>query len=205
MRQVVLRVFPALLSVSLLLNAASAFAMGPTNTSQTIHPTQTAEGRLNASSTPGVHVIRTGHEWREFTHERRLSWDADIDFNRDMVLAVFLGPRNSAGYSAKISEIRQTDWTVEVTYTEIPPDVRQSHAQVINTPYVLSIIPKTNAPVVFSRGHFSTQEVPFDEYDRMMRRLSEQAYQLEDLKRKNAWANGRIQDLTGLLTTTPSR
>ena len=203
--QDLLRFFSALLGVSFALSVSTASATGPTNTSQAIQPTQSVQGRLNTSSAPGVHVIRTGHEWREFTNERQLSWDHELDFNRDMVVAVFLGTRNSAGYIAKISEIRRTDWTVEVTYIEIPPDVRQMHAQVINTPYALSLIPKTNAPVLFSRGHFSTQEVPFDEYDRMMRMLSEQAYQVEDLKRKNNWANGRIQDLTGLLTTTPTR
>ncbi|MEG3619750.1 protease complex subunit PrcB family protein [Magnetovibrio sp. PR-2] len=200
-----LRLISALLSVFVLACATTSLAAGPTNTSQTLQPTKTVEGRLNTPGTPGVYVIRTGHEWREFTHKRKLSWDADIDFNRDMIIAVFLGTHNSAGTHAKISEIRRTDWTVEVTYIEIPPDVRQMHAQVINTPYVISIIPRTDAPVVFSRGHFSTQEVPFDEYDRMMRTLSEQAYQVEDLKRKNDWANGRIQDLTGLLTATPSR
>ena len=200
-----LRLLSALVSLSLLASVSEGFAAGPTNTSQTIQPTKSIQGNLNVSGTSGVYVIRTGHEWREFTNKRGLSWAADIDFNRDMIIAVFLGTRNSAGYVAKFSEIRRTDWTVEVTYAEIQPDVRQMHAQVINTPYALSIIPKTNAPVVFSRGHFSTLEVPFDEYDRMMRTLSEQAYQVEDLRLKNNWANGRIQDLTGLLTSTPSR
>jgi len=136
--------------------------------------------------------------------EQRLNWAANVDFNRDMIIAVLLGTRNSGGYKVQISDVRATDAVIEVTYAEIPPQATQAVAQSLTNPYVLSIIARTQAPVVFSQGNFGPQELSYDEYTRLIRQISEMSYQLEDERRKNAMSTGRIQDLTDLLTrSTP--
>jgi len=125
-----------------------------------------------------------------------------VDFNRDMIVAVLLGTRNTGGYKAQISDIRVTDWVVEVTYSEIPPQANQTVSQALTNPYVVSVIAQSPAPVVFSKENFGSHELPYDEYTRMTRQISEMSYQLEDERRKNAISQGRIQDLTNLLTRT---
>lgn len=119
-----------------------------------------------------------------------------------MIIAVLLGTRNTAGYKVKISDIRATDWVIEVTYSEIPPQANQTISQALTNPYVLSVIAQSPAPVVFSKEHFGPHELPYTEYTRMIRQISEMSYQLEDERRKNVLSQGRIQDLTNLLTRT---
>ncbi len=198
---ILLRSIPAVLALALCLASTPSWS-APINNAQPIEAHKTVHGNLQPPTKHSVHVMRTGHEWREFTNAQRINWSADIDFNHEMVVAVFLGTRPTNGYRVSLPEIRMTEWVIEVTYAEIPPDPRQNHAQVLTSPYVLSILPRSEAPVVFSQGHFGTQEIPFDEYDRLVRTLSELAYQLNDERRKNEWATGRIQDLTDLMTSS---
>ncbi|MCW8916795.1 MAG: protease complex subunit PrcB family protein [Magnetovibrio sp.] len=196
-----LRFLPTVLGLGLCLASTPSWS-APINNAEPVVARKVVHGNLSSPTKHSVHVLRTGHEWREFTNAQRINWDTNIDFNHDMVVAVFLGTRNTSGYRITLPEVRMTEWLIEVTYAEIPPDPQRNHIQALTSPYVLSILPRSEAPVVFSQGHFGTQEVPFDEYDRLVRTLSELAYQLNDERRKNEWAMGRIQDLTELMTST---
>jgi len=72
----------------------------------------------------------------------------------------------------------------------------------LTNPYVLSVIAQSPNPVAFSPGHFGAKTRPYNEDTRQVRQTSEMAYQLDDERRKNAMAQGRIRDLTDLLTRT---
>jgi len=122
-----------------------------------------------------------------------------------MVIAVLLGTRNSGGYKVKISDVRTTDGLIEVTYDEIPPRADRMVPQSLTNPYALSIIGQSSAPVVFGKGNFSAQTIPYGEYTRLIRHISEMSYQLDDERRKNAMAQGRIRDLTDLLTRSSAQ
>jgi len=190
-------VFAALMA----LHTSSAWATS-TLKSRPIAQSSNAHGDLPGPGPNGVHAIRSVEQWREFQTAQRLNWPIAVDFNRDMIVAVLLGTRNTGGYKVHISDVRATDWMIEVTYSEIPPQANQSVNQALTNPYVLSVIAQSQAPVVFSKENFGPQELPYDEYTRMIRQSSEMSYQLEDERRKNAMAQGRIQDLTNLLTRT---
>jgi len=181
---------------------AGAAGASSTLSSTPVQQSATARGDLAGPGPSGVHVLRTAEQWRNFQRDHRLNWPLNIDFKRDMVIAVLLGTRNSGGYSAIISDVRATDWSVEVTYSEIPPHASQALSAALTNPYVLSVIPRSQTPVAFSRGHFGAQTIPYDEYTRQVRQISEMSYQLEDERRKNAMAQGRIRDLSDLLTRT---
>ena len=187
------------------LTAAPAWATSSTLSSMPIPQSTTVRGDLPGPGASGVHVLRTAGQWQTFQRDLRLNWPANIDFNRDMLIAVLLGTRNSSGYKAVISDIRATDGMVEVTYSEIPPQANQTVAQTLTNPYVLSVIAQSQNPVVFSRGHFSAQTLPYTEYTRLVRQISEMSYRLEDERRKNALAQGRIRDLTDLLTRSSAQ
>lgn len=201
-RHAILTMLTALAAMTAWPPAAGATSTRSTLSSTPVQQSATARGDLVGPGPSGVHVLRTAEQWRNFQRDHRLDWPVNIDFNRDMVIAVLLGTRNSGGYSAKISDVRATDWLIEVTYSEIPPQANQAVSAALTNPYVLSVIPRSQNPVAFSRGHFGAQTIPYDEYTRQVRQISEMAYQLEDERRKNAMAQGRIRDLTDLLTRT---
>ena len=184
---------------------AGAAGAGSTLSSMPVQQSATVRGDLAGPGPSGVHVLRTAGQWRHFQRDQRLNWPVNIDFNRNMIIAVLLGTRNSGGYTAKISDVCATDWVVEVTYSEIPPQANQALTPSLTNPYVLSVIPQSQNPVAFSRGHFGLQTIPYDEYARQIRQISEMSYQLQDERRKNAMAQGRIRDLTDLLTRTSAQ
>jgi len=199
-RHAILTMLIALAAMTAWPPAAGAGSASSTLSSTPIQQSATARGDLAGPGPSEVRVLRTAEQWRNFQRDHRLNWPLHINFNRDMVIAVLLGTRNSGGYSAKISDVRATDWLIEVTYSEIPPQANQAVSAALTNPYVLSVIPRSQNPVAFSRGHFGAQTIPYDEYTRQVRQISEMAYQLEDERRKNAMAQGRIRDLTDLLT-----
>ena len=158
--------------------AASAFLTIPFNAHAVGAQGPVAQGDLPGPGTSGVHAVRTPQDWQKFQRERGLNWPIAIDFTRDMVIAVFLGTRNSAGYKIEIAEIRAEPHHTEITYREIPPAATNPVAQMLTNPYVLAVIPQPQTPVMFSKGFFSTMEVPYGEFTRLVRYMSETDYQL---------------------------
>lgn len=172
-------------------------------TSLPVAQSASVRGDLPGPGAASVHVLRDLQAWRQFQNEQRLTWAANIDFTRDMVVAVFLGTRNTTGFKVQLASIRTTDAVTEVTYAEIPPQALQTVSETPTNPYVLSVIPQSDLPVVFSAGHFEATQMPFDEYARLIRQISEMAYQLNEAQRKNAMTEGRVRDLNSLITRTP--
>lgn len=72
-----------------------------------------------------------------------------IDFNNDMVIAVFLGTKRTGGYSIKISGIKETDDCLEVSVVETAPGGRVTMA--LTQPYHLIKTSLTDKEVKFIR------------------------------------------------------
>lgn len=64
-----------------------------------------------------------------------------VDFQKERVLGLFLGPRPSAGYGVVIEQIRTRDGYLEVHYREIHPPRDQFVAQVPSYPACLVRLP----------------------------------------------------------------
>src|SRR4029450_5971437 len=83
-------------------------------------------------------VVRTAQEWtalwKEHAPDRPMP---AVDFTKSMVLGVFLGSRNTAGYRVTIAGIERSGATVGVTYREERPAARDMLAQVITFPHHL--------------------------------------------------------------------
>ena len=65
-----------------------------------------------------------------------------VDFNREMVLAVFLGTRPTAGFSVEIVGAREESGALVVSYRESRPPTGIVTAQVLTSPYHLVAVPK---------------------------------------------------------------
>jgi len=97
-------------------------------------------------------VIKTEDQWREVwekMHRLRLPTPErpKIDFEREMVVAVFMGQRKTGGYEIEITEIeeRKGEIIVEVEEKEPPPE--SIRAMALTQPYHIVVIKKSSFPV----------------------------------------------------------
>lgn len=97
-------------------------------------------------------VIRTQAEWnalwRQHTPDRM---QPTIDFARDMVLGVFLGTSNTAGFGVEVAEVADAAGGVRVRYRERRPPAGGIVAQIITSPFHLVALPGRNGTVRFER------------------------------------------------------
>ena len=83
--------------------------------------------RIGTYANSGIHsprrlFIRGEQEWREFWYDMDLGSPPEIDFNRDMVIAVAGGSRPTTGYSVLVNDVRlEEDGTLRVEILETTP------------------------------------------------------------------------------------
>jgi PrcB C-terminal len=91
-------------------------------------------------------VARTTEEydalWRSHLPTRQ---PAAVDFSKEMVVAVFLGSRPTAGYGVTIVSATLEGNVLHVLYRETSPPPDAVTAQVITYPYQIVAIPKSPA------------------------------------------------------------
>ena len=73
-----------------------------------------------------------------------------VDFSREIVVAVFMGSRPTAGFSVEILSAAERGGQMVVTYREKAPPADALTAQVLTSPYHIAAIAKTEKPVVFT-------------------------------------------------------
>lgn len=74
-----------------------------------------------------------------------------VDFGSRMVVAVFLGTRTSAGFSAEIVRTREADGKLIVEWQERRPGRDEVSAQVMTSPAIVATIPKFAGDVTFEK------------------------------------------------------
>jgi len=98
-------------------------------------------------------VIRTPAEWQ-------MVWQAHapadrqlptVDFAREIVLAVFLGQRPTAGYGVEIVRTINANGTLIVDYVETKPAPGAVAAQLITSPFHLVAVPKFDGDIKFQK------------------------------------------------------
>ena len=98
-------------------------------------------------------VVRTPEEWKALWKEHAPGQPMPaVDFTRFMVIGVFLGSRNTAGYRVAITGIERDGAIVTVTYREERPAARDILAQVITFPHHLVRVERTAGEVKFAHA-----------------------------------------------------
>jgi hypothetical protein len=95
-------------------------------------------------------TVRTTAEWN--TLWRQHSPDRDqprVDFERDMVVGVFLGSRPTAGFTVEIVSTMVEQGILVVRFRETRPQSDRIVAQVITSPYHLVAVPRHSGDVRF--------------------------------------------------------
>jgi hypothetical protein len=74
-----------------------------------------------------------------------------VDFSREMVIAVFMGSRPTAGYAVEIVGAELRGGTLTIAYRETTPPTGAMTAQVLVAPYHLAAVPRHQGAVAFEK------------------------------------------------------
>ena len=72
-----------------------------------------------------------------------------IDFEKEMVIAVFMGERSSGGYSIEIIKIIRTEKEIVVEVEEKEPPSESLRTMALTQPYHIVVIKKSPLPIRF--------------------------------------------------------
>jgi len=101
------------------------------------------KGAMSQIDTARQAVARTAGEWdalwKQHAGDRG---KPPVDFSKEIVVAVFLGTRSSAGYSVEIVGAREEGSSLVVQYRESRPQPGAVAAQVLTSPYHVVAVPK---------------------------------------------------------------
>ena len=96
---------------------------------------------------------RTVGEWsRLWTQHAGERTRPNVDFSKDVVVAVFMGTRPTAGFAVEIVGVRQDGPALVVSYTETRPSPGSVAAQVLTSPFHIVAVPRgSTTDVKFER------------------------------------------------------
>ena len=91
---------------------------------------------------PRLATARTAAEWETLwrLHGGERTRPA-VDFNKELVVAVFLGSRPTAGFAVEIIGVREVGTALVVQYRETRPPAGAIVAQVLTMPYHIAAVP----------------------------------------------------------------
>ncbi len=94
-------------------------------------------------------VANTPAEWADFW-EQHATGQPPVQFNPDKetLVAIFLGSRNTGGYSVELDSVRQENGSIHVYYKERKPGMSQAVTQAFTTPGLVITLPKTTRQIV---------------------------------------------------------
>ena len=88
-------------------------------------------------------LVRTEAEWTRLWQQHQPDRPRPaIDFSKEMVVAVFMGSRPTAGFSTAVTSVTAANGVLIVHYTETRPPAGGVSAQVLTSPYHLAAISK---------------------------------------------------------------
>jgi PrcB C-terminal len=98
-------------------------------------------------------VVRAPEEWKALWKEHAPGQPMPgVDFTTSMVIGVFLGSRNTAGYRVTITAIERDGANVAVTYREERPGAGDILAQMLTFPHHLVRVERIAGEVKFARA-----------------------------------------------------
>jgi hypothetical protein len=122
-------------------------------------PRLLAHGEQSGISKPEKLVVKSQPELDRLWKRARAAGAPDgrkaapkVDWSREMVIAVFLGERPSAGYRVEIPEVKESGGKLQVRVTEVKPPADAITASVITTPYRVVAVRRNQRPVQWVLG-----------------------------------------------------
>ena len=113
-------------------------------------PMRTVDKGLN-SNIDGARqvVVRTADEWTKlWTQHAGERPRPSVDFNKEMVIAIFMGSRPSAAFTIEITGVEEQAGMLVVSYKETRPAPDRVAAQILTSPFHIVAVPKVGATEV---------------------------------------------------------
>lgn len=107
------------------------------------------KGAQSDIDSPRQTVARTAAEWTALWKAHDAKPAPVVNFDREIVVALFMGSRPTAGYSVAIVAVTEHDGALVVTYKETAPPPGAITAQILTFPYHIVALPKHTGPVTF--------------------------------------------------------
>jgi PrcB C-terminal len=108
-------------------------------------PQSNVDARLTAAA-------RTEKEWTTLWKKHNFDKPVPrVDFSKEMVVAVFMGSRPTAGFSVEIVAAAERDGKFVVGYRETQPAPGGITAQVLTAPYHIAAVPKSLLSIEFQK------------------------------------------------------
>jgi uncharacterized membrane protein len=120
----------------------------------TVPITTIATGGGSGIVKPGRTIVRNPVEWQALwaAHAGPAAPAPDVDFARDMVVAVFAGERPSPGYEIAIGDVRHEGAALVVAVNQHAPRRGTVAAQVMVSPFHIARLPRHEGEVRFVDG-----------------------------------------------------
>jgi hypothetical protein len=97
-------------------------------------------------------VVRATPEWtalwKQHASDRPLP---PVDFGREMVVALFMGSRPTAGYSVEFTSVEERDGAILVSYRERAPSRDAVTAQILTSPFHIVVVATSAGEVRFRK------------------------------------------------------
>jgi len=112
------------------------------------------KGPHSGVTQPGQRVIRTAEAWQKLWDEHTANVQPKpplpaVDFNKEMVLAVFMGQRPTLGYATDVTAVTREKKGLRVTVRESSPPPGALTGQLVTSPYAFVAVPRSDGPVKF--------------------------------------------------------
>jgi hypothetical protein len=141
------RVSGALVCACLCLTGAKAMTQGDSPALRTIE--RGAQSNIDSARQA---VARTPEEWAALWNAHNSDKPApQVDFDREMVVAVFMGSRPTGGYSVQIVSAQEQNGGLVISYHEASPRPGAITTQVLTFPYHIVAVSKHAGAVSFER------------------------------------------------------
>jgi protease stability complex PrcB-like protein len=121
-------------------------------------PFQTVlRGQRSAIGEPLQIVVRTQAEWdglwhRHYSGANNPPPSPRIDFDRDLVIGIFLGQKPTGGYDVEITRVERSDSSLYVYYGEKSPPPNAMVTQALTQPFdIVRVVKDGNPEIIFRR------------------------------------------------------
>jgi hypothetical protein len=111
------------------------------------------QGDFASGIEAGTRTITDEKSWRTLWKALTPSAPAPrVDFSRDEVVGIFLGPRLTGGFAVEVLAAESDEAAVTVRYREKTPQPGLPAPEGATAPYALRAIPRSDLPVRFEKS-----------------------------------------------------
>ncbi|HIH12040.1 TPA: protease complex subunit PrcB family protein [Candidatus Woesearchaeota archaeon] len=112
------------------------------------------KGNYSGHRSPADYVVKDARAWQKLWEQTHSNATPEpnlpvVDFNREMVLGVYLGQRNRGGYDIKISDLVEGEGHLEVMVVETTPGLMATNG--LTQSYHLIKTARTDREIKFVR------------------------------------------------------